>query len=62
MAIEYLRVSAADAEVYRAHEAESLTREGWYFRADDDVWHGPYYDRGQAILASKTTLAKMSKP
>ena len=55
--IEFLRVSQEDAEVYRAHEADALTREGWYFRADDDVWYGPYHDRSQAVLASKTSLA-----
>jgi hypothetical protein len=56
--IEFLRVSKKDAEVYRAYESDALCREGWYFRADDDVWHGPYHDRSQAVLASKTSLAK----
>jgi hypothetical protein len=57
--IEFLRVSHEDAEIYRAHESEALCRAGWYFRADDDVWYGPYPDRGQAVLASKTTQEKV---
>ena len=61
IAIEFIRVDAEDAEIYRANGAESLTRIGWYFRADDDVWYGPYPDRGQAVLASKTSLAKAGR-
>ena len=40
---EYIHVSADDALMYREHEAEQLTRTGWYYRElDKDEWRGPH--------------------
>jgi hypothetical protein len=55
---EYIHVSADDALMYREHEAEQLTRTGWYYRElDKDEWRGPHPSREKAMLAAETRAA-----